>query len=186
MCAYINNVAKRLEKNVLTAKEKKWLSVWGVMPSFSFSFSFITLLLCPPTVGEWWSCWHSKPTHTGAKKAEKTYSGTHITHKVYSTECNHHLIPTPSLPELKLSAVYCFCPSLCTCLENMPSPGFSFSFPPSFSPSLLLTHSLTHYMEVKEDKQSLSTDIWSSRTQFGIVQSFLIFFFFIREHEEKK
>lgn len=153
------------------------------MPIFSFSLSFITLLLCPPAVGVWWSRWHSKPSHTRAKKQKKTHSGTHITRTVHSAVCNHHLITTPSLPQLKPSAVYCFCPSLCTYLGNIAS-LFFFHLHPSLILFLSLTQSLT--IEVKEDKQSLSADIWSSWTQFGTVHGFFTFFFFIGEQEEKK
>lgn len=109
-----------------------------------------------------------------SKKAEKeTHSGTHITHTVHSAVCNHHLITTPSLPELKPVAVYCFCPSLSTYLGNIAS--LFFLLLPSLPLfSLSLTQSLS--MEVKEDKQSLSTDIWSNWTQFGTVQSFFFLY----------
>lgn len=110
------------------------------------------------------------------QKNTKTHSATYITHTVHSVGCNHHLITTPSLPELKLSAVYCFCPSRCTCLGNiaclvLSSPSLPLCLPPSYL--------------VKEDKQNLSTDIWSSWTQFGAVQSFSLFFF-IGDRREKK
>lgn len=118
-----------------------------------------------------------------SKKAEKTHSGTHITHTVHSAVCNHHLITTPSLPELKPSVVYCFCPSLWTYLGNIAS-LFFFLLWPSLYLSISLTQPLT--IRVKEDKQSLSIDIWSSWTQFGTVQSFFNIFFLIREQEEEK
>lgn len=118
----------------------------------------------------------------GSKKAEKntlrhTYNTSSALVRVQSPPYYH-----PLFPKLKPSAIYCFCPSLCTCLGNLASLFFP---SPSLPLSLALSYSVT--MEVKEDNQSLRTDIWSSWTQFGAVQSFFLKKkFFIRDQEEKK
>lgn len=134
-------IEEKAEFHVLTAKEKKMAECMRCNAKLFFLFFFHHTAIMPTCSRRVEEPLAFKTNPYRSRKAEKTHSGTLITHTVHSTECNHCLITTPSLPELEPSAVYCFCPSLCTCLGNIAS-QVSFSSPPSFSPSLLLSHSL--------------------------------------------
>lgn len=112
-----------------------------------------------------------------SKKAEKnTLRHTHNTYSalrnVQSPPYHHSLSPSAqTLCSLLFLSITLYLPGE----HRLP---FFFRLHPSLILFLSLKQSLT--IEVKEDKQSLSADIWSSWTQFGTVHGFFTFYFLCR------